>query len=166
MGNICGMIEKRIIKLPQAQPTLPPPKIVSASEISAKYGRQFQTSADGTYAFLYSCNFLGDTTKTYDSGDFNGTSIDYCARACEDQRDICDHFVYLRVDKPYRTCYLMKNPTGGFYIDPEPTRFTCGVMTNLLRPSPTAIHNFNNVEFMPKCNYELSNATYTFYGFC
>jgi len=149
------MIEKRIIKLPQAQPTLPPPKIVSASEISAKFGRQFQTSADGTYAFLYSCNFPGDNNKILYDRKFTGTSIDYCARACEDQRNICDHFVMSS-----EICYLKKNPTGGVYIDPEPTNFICGVMTNLPRSSPTAIPNFNNVEFMPsKCNHELISTT-------
>jgi len=170
LGNICGMIEKRIIKLPQPQPTLPPPKILSAYEISAKYGDSWMTSADGTYAYLYWCDFRGNNTKTYEStktndyGDFKGTYFDYCARACEDQRDICDHFVWYRSDTSEVTCFLKKNPTG--VILNSSGNFLCGVMTNLPRSSPTTIPNFNNVEFMPKCNYELSNATYTFYGFC
>ena len=85
-------------------------RIVSASEISASFGRQFQTSADGTYAFATYCNFPGDNTKGCRGGDLNGTSIDYCARACEDQRDLCDHFVYLT-----GVCWLKKNPFDGVY---------------------------------------------------
>ena len=161
-SNICGMIEKRIPKLltiRQQIQSIPSGRIVSASEISALFNRQFQISADGTYAFSGdNCNFPGENTKTYNGGDLNGTSIDYCARACEDQQDICDHFVF-STDGTQATCFLKKNPTGEVYVGSYPS-FICGVMTNLLRSSPTTILNFNNVEFMPsKCNYELISTT-------
>ena len=50
---------------------------------------------------------------------------------------------------------------------PQPTTTTQSApITTQPQPIPTPIPaKFDNVEFMPKCNYELNNATYTFYCF-
>ena len=171
LGSICGIIEKRIPKLRskrQQRNSIPSGRVLSASEISSLFGRQFQTGADGSYAFANQCNFPGaNNLQTYFRD--SAATIDSCVRLCEERRDICDHFIYV-----FGNCFLKKNPIEGVYTENMPeVDWTCGVMTNrprsqqvppqqakpITNQSPP-IPNFNNVEFMPsKCNNQLSTTT-------
>jgi len=172
-GNFCGVIQSipptqpppRPQPPPQPQPLTPAKvNILSSTDVSTRFGRQFQTSSDGTYVFAISCNFPGDNTKIYQ--DSNAESVDSCAKACEVHPDICDHFVIVIGS----TCYLKKNPSKSYTENHlNSLNWICGVMTNLPRSQSTTtqsppiplIPNFNNVEFMPsKCkNDELTTTT-------
>lgn len=113
-GSICGLIEKRI------------------KSSMLLHGRQWQMSADGSYAYSQTCSFTN-----YDIGyvTFIDT-YDLCAQHCKARPEPCTHFV---LDSSF--CYF-KKITGSVNVEDysyDPVRYKnllCGFLI-----SPQSIVN-------------------------